>query len=239
MQQQNITNSPQVSLGFYTPQVIAAIEFRRSLSSWVHKVLLSHADQSLFSEVFHRSPSGQPINSLSAFRFTSEMHWSWLHAIGPKASTHLTQIAEICIAQAHTLPSVLRAPRLEHRNVGLSGDLPTIYQARQLIVCKDATQYALWNKCSDDSKIDRIASVLKSGLDKQAQLLNLQDISSHLQPSDIHLLHEWTMPKLQGKIANAYVRLAHCTFTLPCQLHGNWAAGSLINKGFGQINVSS
>jgi hypothetical protein len=51
----------------------------------------------------------------------------------------------------------------------------------------------------------------------------------------MEIKRERAVPKLRKAQANAYVRIASTAFTMDATLHGHWAAGALINRGYGAI----
>ena len=124
--------------------------------------------------------------------------------------------------------------KFEERNVGcLLVDAPANYVIPEMVVCRNARQYARWRSAPCGDKRQYLQACLQKALQRQADFLGLK--LQVQQPEIICFGQERVIPKVRRSPANAFVRVASVEFTLPLVLHGHWAAGSLINRGFGVI----
>jgi len=209
-------------------------EFRRLFSAWLleQPSILKEAPQ--LPLIFQRSPTGERLNATSAFRYEAHPNQQWIHGVGPEASSLLQHLHEV-IKRLDKLPAFASSQTISSAPIALTKKLPQRYLATQLITCKNAEQFKLWQDCSTEQKHARIAAVIEAGLQAQIDTLRPKTKPTDLKPTEIELQFEWSEPKLQSIRSKAYVRVVSCSFTLPCTLHGSWAAGPLNNKGYGNI----
>lgn len=234
MQHKIIANAKQGSLGFFMPRKMTIGDFREACSLWIDGVRTA-AGLSIeqVNCIFNHGGNGQPRNDLSPYRFGTDGDWGLVHALGDDAIAVVKRLADVAMAGSR-LPAALAAPRWEDRNVGvmLDGE-PMHYWIPEMIVCRDAEQYVRWMASTKNSKLAHVEDLLGRGLQRQVHLLGLQMELPRVEVTSIQ--RERVVPKLRAVRANALVRVASIGFTLPAALHGHWAAGALINRGFGAI----
>lgn len=240
MRDKIIANSAQLRLGFFSPKTYSATTFRSVLSKMIYTNLSLFQNIEGLNLIFNREPDGSLSQHASAFRFSSEPHWVWLDAIGEKATLTLTQLTSTILNNPDVDLCGLKSPRLENINAGIVANPaePLVkHGCRQLIVCKNAEQYKLWSEATTEQRQARIAQVIATGLRKQCELLgfDIPRLEESLLPTDVEIIYDWAAPKITAHHTKAYVRVASTSFGLPFKLTGSWAAGPLINKGFGSI----
>ena len=234
MQHRIISNARQGSLGFFMPRPLATGEFRELCSLWVDEARQSAGlGTDLTNGIFNHATDGRPRNDLSPYRFATEGHWGFVHAVGDEAVAILKRLADVAMA-SNRLPATFAAPRWEDRNVGVVLDGEDVrYWLPQMIVCRNAEQHARWNKSSRAEKVAHVQDLLTRGINRQLDLLGLEVAMPEI--TVIEIKRERAVPKLRKAKANAYVRIASTAFTMNATLHGHWAAGALINRGYGVI----
>ncbi|SFF31107.1 hypothetical protein [Paracidovorax wautersii] len=233
-----IINSRQGILGFYMPRPMATGDFREACSLWLDEIKgVAELTDEQVNGIFNHSQDGRPRNALSPYRFSTDGNWGLLHAVGETATGIVRRVANVAVKNER-LPAVLAAPRWEDRNVGIvSAPTPVLYEIPEMIVCRDATQHKLWARASRAQKLQHVQQLVRRGLARQLEMLGCDlDLA---QPVVVRCERERAVPKLRRTSANAFVRVAAVAFELPVVLHGHWAAGALINRGFGAIHQAS
>jgi hypothetical protein len=238
MQHKSISNARQGSLGFYLPRPLGTGEFREACSLWVGEARSAagiSADDA--NGIFNHSADGRPRNHLSPYRFATDGNWGLVHALGDEAVGVLKKLADVAMSSPR-LPALFATPQWEDRNVGVELDGEQVsYWLPDMIVCRNAEQHARWNKSTRTEKAAHVQDLLDRGIRRQLELLGLQ--VELPQVSVVEIKRERAVPKLRKTPANAYVRVATTAFTMGARLHGHWAAGSLINRGYGSIVAMS
>lgn len=241
MRDKIIANSAQLRLGFFSQKTYSATTFRSLLSKVINVNLSLFQNVNDLGSIFNREADGKLSQHPSAFRFSSEPNWVWLDAIGEKATLTLTQLTTTILNNPEVDLLGLKSPRLENINAGivLNASEPTVkHCCRQLIVCKNAEQFKLWTDAATEQRQERIAQVVATGLRKQCELLGFDptNLSNAITPTAVEIIYDWAAPKITSHHTKAYVRVVSTSFDLPSRLTGSWAAGPLINKGFGAIS---
>lgn len=234
MQHKSIANARQGSLQFFLPRPLTAAEFRETCSLWIDSVRQSAgltAEQ--VNAIFNHDLSGRPSNHLSAYRFCTDGNWGFLHALGEDAMALLRRIADRATERS---TARISAPRWEDRNVGVVLQSPPIhYWAPEMVVCRNAEQHVRWQRASLADKRAHVLDLVTRSLARQLQMLQLDVEIPAIEITAIK--HERAVPRLASSAlrANAYVRLAAVAFSLPANLHGHWAVGGLVNRGYGSV----
>ncbi len=216
------------------PCPLATGEFREACSLWIEGARASAGlDLELTNGIFNHATDGRPRNDLSPYRFATEGNWGLVHAVGDDAVAVLKRLADVAVDGAR-LPAALAAPRWEDRNVGIVLDGECVrYWLPEMIVCRNAEQHARWNRSSRSEKTAHVKDLVHRGINRQLQLLGFE--VSLPDVTVIEIKRERAVPKLRKAQANAFVRIASTAFTMDATLHGHWAAGALINRGYGAI----
>lgn len=234
MQQSFITISRQASLVFPCLMPMHAHSFRKAFARWVAASPMSTTSVPELPRVFQRHSDGHLVNAPASFRFEAQPNAQVLHALGEQACMTLSRIRDLCELLQSTRPRFLGQASLLHTDIAIDTSQSGIYQSAKLIVCKNAQQYEHWNNCDDAGKAERVKHVLLKGLERQLHNLGYTH-PMQFEISDVQLLAEWAEPKLQSIHANIYVRCVFARYRLNAKLIGSWAAGPLINKGYGHI----
>lgn len=237
MQHKIITNARQGTLGFYMPRPLTTGDFREACSLWLDEAKgATGLSDAQISGIFNHEADGKSRNDLSPYRFATDGSWGLLHAIGDDATAVVRRVANTAI-QAKRLPALLAAPRWEDRNVGIvEASQPVVYHVPEMIVCRNALQHNHWRRAARSQKVARVQDLLHRGIQRQMAMLGFQaDVG---MPQVVQCERERAVPLLRRTAANAFVRVAVVSFILPAALHGHWAVGALINRGFGAINQS-
>lgn len=234
MQHGIITNSRQGTLGFYMPRPLSTGDYREAFSLWLDEAKTAAGltdDQA--SGIFNHTVDGKTRNDLSPYRFATDGSWGLLHAIGDEPTCVIRRVANAAM-RAKRLPALLAAPRWEDRNVGIvQSSEAVIYTVPEMIICRSAEQHERWKRAPRAQKHAHIQDLLQRGIRRQMTMLGFEaDVGT---PTVVQCDRERAIPKLRSTAANAFVRVAFVSFELPAVLHGHWAAGALINRGFGAI----
>lgn len=235
MQHRIISNARQGSLGLFMPKPMATGEFRESCSLWIDEARIAAGlSLDLASGIFNHVADGRPRHDLSPFRFATEGNWGLVHAVGDEAVGILKRLADAATMGVARLPAAFAAPRWEDRNVGIVLDGTDVwYWLPEMIVCRNAEQHVRWNKSNTAEKSAHVQDLITRALKRQMNMLGFRLTLPVVSVREIK--RERAIPKLRKVQANAYVRVASIAFTMSATLHGHWAAGALINRGYGAI----
>ncbi len=233
MQSKKIMNREQGTLAIYLPRPMLVAEFRETFSLWIDE---SHLPAGLTAvqacALFNHAEDGKPLNDLSPYRFQVDGNWGLVHAIGASACAVLRKFGQL--APDGPMSMGMAKAKFEERNVGcLLVDAPASYVIPEMVVCRNARQYARWRSAPCGDKRQYLQQCLQKALQRQADFLGIT--LQVQQPEIICFGQERTIPKVRRSPANAFLRVASVEFALPLVLHGHWAAGALINRGFGVI----
>ena len=226
MQQTTIANKKQaLMLRFSLHRAVTAVEFRSHLGA----VVASNSAPLL--GLFNRAADGSPSTSFAHVRFetmtTPAGAVGMVHGLDDEAMALVRRLE--CLAY----PEELSDRVLVDTEVGTKdAHHDVVYRAERLVVAKNASQYMLWKASSLIEKLERVQQVVRAGLDRQADALQ---ICRPPRATVKHIISEWTQPKLLHKVANVQVRLCDVLLTMPSELLGHWSAGPLGNRGHGHI----
>lgn len=185
--------------------------------------------------MFHHEPDGRPAQHLSSFRFEARGNWGHIFAVGEQAGSLLERIGKEVIRAPDPKPWLCR-PILSEQEIQMNeSDEPVVYSVSNLVICRDAQQHKMWMGSSETAKQEHVQDVLQRGLSRQLQILGVTfDVPA---PAVQTISHERAVPKLHSMPqANVFVRVASVLFGVPLDLRGHWAAGALVNRGYGRID---
>lgn len=217
---------------FFTHRPLQSSEFREACSRWISGESLPGIDSAEVLRLFNHAPDGKLIQHMSPFRFAAEGNWGFIHAVGDEAAQLLGRFSA-AVAKLPPPSPWLAPPQLRELEVSIAAGAERHYWTPDLIVCRDAHEHAVWKDASAEDRVSHVRSVVERGLQRQAKLLAFDVEIPQVQVTEV--ARERPTQKLPNTKANAYVRLASVAFRAPVELVGHWAAGGLINRGYGGI----
>lgn len=247
MQHKNITSVKQGNLKFLLLQPLSSERFREACSFWLRGDYRTNGiDAEAIKRLFNHDADNRPANRLSPFRFEGgachgQSHQAKVIALGEE-STHLLSRVGIAIGKA-PFPTPWVSPPQWSETVAAARVTEGLvsYWSPQLVICRNAEQFQTWKSATLLSKAAHIEDIILRGVKKQIAMMGSEsepDVK-HFKIHDVaSITHtERAVPKLRNANthANAFVRIASVKFEMELELRGHWAAGALINRGYGQI----
>lgn len=173
------------------------------------------------------------------FRFQAAGHHGYIHGIGQQGADILTRLHSSLERLPPPLPWIGQATLGESVVSTQYSKEAIAYWIPNLIICKNAEQYKRWKSSSESQCQEHVADIIRRGIERQINALDMIDDAPKLTPRIDRLANERAVPRLHGKEANALVRVATVAFTMNSKLVGHWAAGGLTNRGYGRISALS
>lgn len=235
MQHKTIASKQQGILSFFLLHPQGSDEFREVCSKWLcDDAWVQTLEPQQIKSVFHHQPDGRPGQGMAPFRFESEGHWGRVYALGDENAALLKKIS-MALAQAVFPTPWGGSPKWTETTVAATAKAkPLTYWMPQVVVCRNAEQHHMWKAASAQERSRHVEGVIRKGIERQLDLLQVH--AATVPPVEVQVIaRERAVPRVRHSDANAFVRVASVGFSVPLQLDGHWAAGGLVNRGYGRI----
>ena len=235
MQHKNILSTEQGRLSFQLLLAHSSGEFREVCSKWLcNDAWLQTFEPNEIRAIFHHQADGRPGQGLAAFRFEAQSYSGSIYALGHDNTSLLRKIYEALKVAPSPTPWG-GEPTWEQLRVAATPQANAAqYWIPQMVVCKNAEQHHIWKAATELQRAEHVEGLVRRGIERQMVLLYGQ--ASVVPKIEIKAIsRERAVPRLRHSQANALVRVASVGFSAPLDLEGHWAAGGLINRGYGRI----